>query len=202
MRDLVGVTNPIDAINARLDSFLGVMSGLIAKGVGTLLVPNLPNLGLIPEFRNTEDTSAATDVTEAWNSGLEQRLIDLSATTTSASIFYLDVFGIFGSILDGTSGTSGFNNTADECRSVTFTLPDGSISASSREVECADADSYLFWDKIHPTTAAHEFLGSKAFALLGSDNRSHAVPEPAALWLMLLGLGAFVGRRVTAAKAA
>lgn len=191
MRDLVNVTDPIAAINAQLDSFVGVMSRLVANGVGTLLVPNLPNLGTIPEFAGTAASAAATLASQAWNAGLEQRLISLSATT-SASIFYLDVFGIFGSILDDPAA-SGFTNTTDQCRSVSFFI---------FEIECANADEYLFWDEIHPTTAAHKFLGLEAFALLESGNALRAVPEPAVLWLMLLGFGAVVGRRAMVNKAA
>jgi phospholipase/lecithinase/hemolysin len=193
MRNLVNVTDPIAAINAQLDSFVGVMSRLVTNGVGTLLVPNLPNLGMIPEFASSTASLAATAVSQAWNTGLEQRLIALSATT-SASIFYLDVFGIFGSILDNPAA-SGFTNTTNECRSVSGFF-------GQNENQCANASSYLFWDEIHPTTAAHKFLGLEAFALLDSDNALRAVPEPAVLWLMLLGLGGIVGRRATAAKAA
>ncbi|HEV8078064.1 MAG TPA: SGNH/GDSL hydrolase family protein, partial [Marinobacter sp.] len=191
IRDLAGATDPIAAINAQLDSFVGVMSRLVANGVGTLLVPNLPNLGAIPEFADTAASTAATLASQAWNAGLEQRLISLSATT-SASIFYLDVFGIFGSILDDPTA-SGFTNTTDQCRSVSFFI---------FEIECANADEYLFWDEIHPTTAAHKFLGLEAFALLESGNALRAVPEPAVLWLMLLGFGTVVGRRAMVTKAA
>ena len=194
MRGLAGVADPIAAINAQLDSFVGVMSRLVGNGVGTLLVPNLPDLGLIPEFAGSANRAAATAVSEAWNIGLEQRLISLS-TTTSASIFYLDVFGIFGSVLDGTSVASGITNTTDQCRSVTGIF-------GQNENECANADSYLFWDEIHPTAAAHKFLGLEAFALLSSGSSVRAVPEPAVIWLMLLGLGAVVGRRATAAEPA
>jgi len=189
MRDLVNVTDPIAAINAQLDSFIGVMTRLVANGVGTLLVPNLPNLGMIPEFASSvAASSSATAVSQAWNTDLEQRLIGLSATT-SASIFYFDVFGIFGSILDNPVA-NGFSNTTDQCRSVTFVI---------FENECSTPDEFLFWDEIHPTTAAHKFLGLEAFALLSSGKKV-TVPEPAVVWLMLLGLGAIVGRRVATAN--
>jgi phospholipase/lecithinase/hemolysin len=191
MRDLVGATDPLAEINDRLNSFVGIMEGLLDKGVGTLLVPNLPNLGEIPEFAGKPASKTATAASQAWNTGLEQRLIGLSATT-SASIFYLDVFGIFGSILDNPAA-NGFTNTTDQCRIVSDDF--------ATETACADADTYLFWDEIHPTTAAHKRLGDAAFALLASGNKV-TVPEPAVIWLMLLGIGAVVGRRAMVPKAA
>lgn len=192
MRDLASVTDPIAAINSQLDRFVGVMSRLVGNGMGNLLVPNLPNLGLIPEFAGSENSSAATAVTQAWNTGLEKRLIDLSAAS-AASIFYLDVFGVFEPILGGISGASGITNTTDECRSVSGIFGED-------ENACTNADQYLFWDEIHPTTAAHKLLGKEAFRLLASGETVRAIPEPAALGLMLLGLGAFAGRRMLATR--
>jgi phospholipase/lecithinase/hemolysin len=148
-------------------------------------------LGLIPRLAGTDLSAGATALTQLWNAGLQQRLITLS-TKTSASIFYLDVFGIFGSVLKGTAAASGITNTTDQCRIVSENF--------ETETACDNAASYLFWDEIHPTTAAHKFLGLEAFALLSSGNSVRAVPEPAVIWLMLLGLGAIVGRRATAAK--
>ena len=54
---------------------------------------------------------------------------------------------------------------------------------------CADPDSYLFWDAVHPTTAVHEIVAGQVLAF---------VPEPAALGLLLLAGGALLGRRARA----
>ncbi|WP_144776820.1 SGNH/GDSL hydrolase family protein [Marinobacter maritimus] len=183
MRDLVGNADPLAAINAQLDSWFGMLDGLLNSGVTTLLVPNLPDLGNIPEFRTGPNSSSGTEVSIAWNEGLKQGLDELNETT-DADIFYFDVFGLFNELLMN-PGAFGFSNTRDECRSTTF----------FSESECANADSYTFWDEIHPTTAAHSYLGQRAFDLLASGNSLVKVSEPMTVSLLLLGLVGLWGRR-------
>jgi phospholipase/lecithinase/hemolysin len=191
MRDLVGNANPLAAIDTALDRLTSVISNLITTGASTLLVPNLPDLGSIPEFASTANAASATAVTNTWNSGLLSRMSNLAALT-SASIFYLDVFGTFNDLL-ASPATFGFTNTTDQCRSVTTFL-----GVPISENECANADQFVFWDEIHPTTAAHELLGDTAFTLLSTGNplgfddmeeepEPEPMPLPATLFLLLLG---------------
>lgn len=187
MRDLVGSVDPLAAINATLDSLFGVLGGLVASGAGTLLIPNLPDLGSIPEFRTSAEAASATFVTTAWNTGLEQRVSGLAATT-SASIYFLDVFSVFNDII-ADPAPFGFTNATGECRSV---VSSGFLGLGRTEVECAGAAGYVFWDEIHPTTAAHSQLGASAFALLSSGAAVGTVPAPMTLWLFLFGLLALI----------
>jgi phospholipase/lecithinase/hemolysin len=182
MRDLVGSADPFAAIEATLDRLVGVLGRLIDSGASTLLVPNLPDLGSIPEFRSTSNSGSATLVTNAWNSGLDMRLNGL-ARTTSASIFHLDVFGVFNDIL-ANPAPFGFTNTADECRSVASSF----FGLVQTERTCSGAAGYVFWDEIHPTTSAHAQLGAGAFALLSSGAPLGQVPTPLTVWLLLIGL--------------
>ncbi|QIB64685.1 SGNH/GDSL hydrolase family protein [Kineobactrum salinum] len=182
---LAGDVNPLLAIEARLDALLGMLTGLVDSGANTLLVPNLPDLGSIPQLAGSANAPIATALTTYWNTGLEQRLLDLG-TNNSASIFYFDVFGLFNSIL-ANPAAAGFSNTTEGCRYVEEAGP-GNLPT---EFSCAGADSYLFWDQMHPTTAAHQLLGSSAFELLASGQAIGGpgqVPAPLTLWLLLSGL--------------
>ncbi|WP_417514506.1 SGNH/GDSL hydrolase family protein [Marinobacter sp.] len=187
MRDLVGSADPLAAINLQLDSWFGMLNGLLNSGVTTLLVPNLPDLGSIPEFRAGPDGLSGTEVSTVWNLGLKQGLDELNETT-NADIFYFDVFGLFNDLLTQ-PGAFGFTNTTDECRSVSGFL----IFVSERS--CSSPEDYVFWDEIHPTTAAHSYLGQKAFDLLASGNALVKVSEPMTVSLLLLGLITLWGRR-------
>jgi phospholipase/lecithinase/hemolysin len=188
MRDLVGNADPLAAINTQLDSWLGMLGGLLTSGVKTLLVPNLPDLGRIPEFRTGSDSSSGTAVSTAWNEGLKQGLDELNKTT-DADIFYFDVFGLFNNLLTGPADF-GFANTTSQCRSV-----GRSFFGIPFEQSCSNPAGFVFWDEIHPTTAAHSYLGNQAFRLLESGSSIAKVSEPMTASLLLLALVSLLGRR-------
>ena len=187
MRDLVGNADPLAAVNAQLNSWFDMLGGLLKDGVKTLLVPNLPDLGSIPEFRTGLDSLSGTAVSTAWNQGLEQGLYELNKTT-DASIFYFDVFGLFNNLLNDPNAF-GFTNTTGECRSVVVVI------FVPSEQSCQNPGEFVFWDQIHPTTAAHDYLGKQAYQLLLSGNSIAKVPEPMSLALLLLGITGLWGRR-------
>ena len=185
MRDLVGNSDPIQELANKLFSITGVVANLIAAGATKVLVPNLPDLGRIPEFASTANAASATAVTLAWNAGLLD-FMNLLAQQTSAEIFFLDVFGVFNDLLEAPANF-GFTNTVDQCRGVeTF------LGIPIAETECANPTQFVFWDEIHPTTAAHQLLGQAAFELLTTGNPlgvtvQEDVPAPATVFLFALG---------------
>ncbi|SEO97886.1 SGNH/GDSL hydrolase family protein [Aquisalimonas asiatica] len=182
MRGLSGASDPVAAIDNVLSTFRSSLTGLIDAGAESLMVPNLPNLGMIPEFRGTGEQGQAEAVSIAWNDGLNAMLEDL-ASETEAEFYYLDVFGIFADVLENPEAL-GFTNLTDECRGVFL----GFI-----ETECSNSDEYVFWDDIHPTTASHANIANNAFDLLQSGPNVGQVPVPATFGLMALGL-LFIGR--------
>ncbi len=185
MRDLVGNANPLAAIGAKLSSLEQMLTNLIGTGATNFLIPNLPDLGLIPENRGTGNQANASAVTRAWNEGLLEMLTGLSGM---ASFYHLDVFSAFNDILDNPS-TYGFTNTTGQCRST------GGSFFNPTEISCANADSWVFWDAIHPTRAAHAVLGNAAYNLLVNGSPLSQVPVPATLLLALLALGLMGGAR-------
>lgn len=184
VRDLVGNPDPIDIIDQQLDALFGTFGRLLDSGVTRLLVPNLPNLGAIPENLGTSNQASATAATQAWNDNLLTRLFDLNEST-SADIFFLDVFSIFDDIL-ADPASEGFANTTGQCRSTNF----------FGESECNNPETFVFWDAIHPTTAAHRILGEEAFRLVSTGNALVKASAPATLILLSLFVAALMfGRK-------
>ncbi|BAU10286.1 GDSL family lipase [Leptolyngbya sp. NIES-3755] len=119
------------------------LQSLIESGAKRLLVANLPNLGQLPATRNTEASQKLTNFAIAYNQSLATTLNQFRKP--DIAIAELDVFGIYQNAIKN-PGQFGFTNVTAAC-----------LGSS------ANCDRYLFWDGIHPTTAAHKVLGDFAF---------------------------------------
>lgn len=182
MRDLVGSSAPLMMITSIMGNFQAMLTEMILGGAATLLVPNLPDLGSIPEFRSGSNSVSGTEVSTLWNQALQSMLLGL-AMQYQVDIFMLDVFGIFDRIL-ADPASEGFVNTTGECRSIRR-----NFFGIASEVSCANAHTYVFWDEIHPTSRAHQVLGREAYALLASGQTvNFQVSAPATMLLLVSGL--------------
>ncbi|GAP96715.1 SGNH/GDSL hydrolase family protein [Leptolyngbya sp. NIES-2104] len=129
-------TTSIDNLNRSLQS-------LIQSGAKRLLVANLPDLGQLPATRNTEASQKLSNFAATYNRSLQTTLDQLRKP--DLSIAELDVFRLYQTAIK-TPDQYGFTNVTNAC-----------LGSS------ANCDRYLFWDGIHPTTAAHKVLGDLAF---------------------------------------
>jgi len=160
--DFFMLGSPLDAAT-NIDAYVNQLLGIGAKHI---LVPGIPDLGLTPEFHGLPD---ATNWSLAFNAYL---LANLPSQAT-----YLDTFALLHSMVNNPAAY-GFTNVTQPCF-------DGSSV-------CANPDQYLFWDGVHPTTAADAFLAE--------DMKTAVTPEPSIVLLWgtgLLGL-VFVTRRALA----
>jgi phospholipase/lecithinase/hemolysin len=91
---------------------------------------------------------------------LDDELDSLKTLFPSIDIVLLDLFSLTNFLLDNPGGL----NITDAC-----TLQN--VGAG-----CADPNTFVFWDGIHPTTSTH-FLTAQAAA-------APLVPLPAAVWML------------------
>ncbi|HZF80664.1 MAG TPA: PEP-CTERM sorting domain-containing protein, partial [Rubrivivax sp.] len=85
-----------------------------------------------------------------------------------AGVATFDVFG-FGTQVAADPAAFGITNVADAC---------GAVAG-------ANCSQYLYWDGIHPSTAAHALISSSMLQVV-------AIPEPASMLLMAVGLAGLV----------
>ena len=142
-------------------------TGLVAAGAARLLVPNVPNLGLVPEVVGTGAQGLASALSLQLNA-----LVDAGLAGLAADIIRLDVFGLLTDLVaDPTAfGLPAGMNTTDACFDGFVGVP-GTL--------CPNPEQYLFFDRIHPSAVTQQVIGRFASA---------AVPEPASLAVVALGL--------------
>lgn len=128
---------------ASIDNLSRSLQSLIQSGAKRFLVANLPDLGQLPATRTTEASKRLTSFAVTYNQSLATALDRLR--TPELAIAQLDVFRIYQTAIKNPQ-QFGFTNVTAAC-----------LGSS------ANCDRYLFWDGIHPTTAAHKVLGDLAF---------------------------------------
>jgi phospholipase/lecithinase/hemolysin len=138
---------------------------LAAAGARNFLVPNLPDLGLTPSARMEGEVSLAHDYSVVFNTELANQLGSLDATLPAINIHRFDTFALLNDVVQNPVNY-GLTDVTNPC----FTL---------LGITCDNPEARLFWDDFHPTTAAHAILAA-GFAT--------AVPEPAAIFMFMLGL--------------
>jgi phospholipase/lecithinase/hemolysin len=124
------------------------VTALANNGATRLLVMNLPRLGDVPRNRGTASQATLNNQSAAYNDLLAASMAGLE-TMLGIDITLFDVETTFDRLLNDPSAF-GFTNT---------TQPAYGNNA-------VDPDTSVFWDEIHPTTAAHAVLADAAFVAL------------------------------------
>lgn len=141
---LYGTTSTIGAI-ANLSNAL---DSLLTAGAKTVLVANLPDLGKIPATYNTAKANSLSAVTNQHNLELSKSINALQQKFgPNKNIIQFDTNRLYRDAITQPA-QFGFTNVTASCLS----------SVTS----CNNPDQFLFWDAIHPTTAAHRILADAA----------------------------------------
>lgn len=166
----LGQTDPTAAIA----NLAGTVAQLAAAGGEHFFVPGLGDLSLTPAFLSS--IANLTPQQQAFlTAQLRTQVLGFNAALAATmdnlepalgiEIVSFDVFALLHSVLPL------FANVTQPC------LSQDPVTAAP--VICSDPNSFLFWDGVHPTTAAHRILGLQFAA---------AVPEPGPLTLVTLAL--------------
>lgn len=146
-----------------------VIQLLYANGAREFLVPNMPDLSLTPFGLSLPPLQQAGlhALSLGFNAGLSGALGQLQALP-GIQITPFDTFALLASI-SADPGSFGFTDATTPCIQ--------GILVGSPTV-CADPNSHVFWDSVHPTAAANQVVGN-AFAQAVTP-----VPEPSTLVLL------------------
>lgn len=157
---------------------------LASEGAAHFLIPNIPDLGLLPLttgngvlVRNEFATAASAAFNDALSVVLEGfPMLDIRT---------FDTFALLNEVVANPEAF-GLTDVRHWCMEQTLG-PDG---APQFDVLCSaeEASGHLFWDAMHPTTVVHQMLADALFDTL-------QIPEPGTFALLLAGLGACSLRR-------
>ena len=127
-----------------------LVNQVATAGAGTVLVTNLPRLGITPQFNQGPGAPAAplADFAgQSFNSALLTSLTATAAAQANTNIILMDLYKI-SDPLAANPGAFGLTNVTDACfNGVTV---------------CANPDGYLYWDGVHPTAAGHRLIAALA----------------------------------------
>ncbi len=157
----------VNVVGAATD-LVGIVSDLLAAGAQKILVPNLPDLGMTPEVTQFGQGAgaASTARTLQFNTDLATGLDALAA---GERVVTFDLFGLLEEIVaDAAAGGTqfGITNVVDDCwEGGPAGLGLGNPLLGSYP-QCAEPETYLFWDIVHPTTVVHELFAERIYQRL------------------------------------
>ncbi|NEQ24789.1 MAG: SGNH/GDSL hydrolase family protein [Microcoleus sp. SIO2G3] len=155
------------------------IEALIADGARHIVVGNLPRLGQLPATRN-RDTAAALDRLTINHNQQVQALVAEFGQRDGMEMRLLDVNRLFERAI---AGEFNFTNVTEPC----LDLQAGTI--------CSNPERYLFWDGIHPTTAAHQRISEAALPLsmaISAASESDRQATPSSLGIVAFVFGSLV----------
>ena len=181
-------------LNEAVANTVGAISGLYADGMRSLLYYEVPDLSVVPDYKELGSQFAADAGTLAkdFNTDVLNAVKDLSGL----NVFDVPIFSAIDKIVADPSAF-GLTNVTTPCFSGDFETP-GSV--------CADPDQSLFWDGEHPTKVGQALTADLAFDVLTGTTDPALVPEPST-WAMILigftglGLAGWRARRTRMAQA-
>ncbi|WP_457420275.1 SGNH/GDSL hydrolase family protein [Roseateles sp. P5_E7] len=173
------------AVGSSMQSISAAIQTLAGLGATHFLIPNLPDLALIPAI-NSRGSAGLSFLAHGASTAFNDALADTLALPAFSA---LDIrpFDVYAAHADITANPSAYDfaNVTDAC--YTGSVSGQALPGGPAPSVCSSPADYLYWDYEHPTQALHAVLGAQALAA--------AVPEPSQWLLMALGVAVLVGMR-------
>jgi phospholipase/lecithinase/hemolysin len=142
-------------------------------GAEVIVVPNIIDLGLTPLANNNEVSDVLTQLSITHNESLTASLDTIRDNYPDARIIEIDVYEIFNHIFEQSENKTETGTTTNiypgPLTPVTLdpNLLPGSLAAY--EAASAQAEDYLWWDSVHPTTAVHKIFSDQILEIIESE---------------------------------
>jgi outer membrane lipase/esterase len=157
--------DPMPRLQTAVQGVVNTVLAFKSAGARTILVPLMPNLGVVPSITALGPQAAgfASALSVAFNQALTQAL----APIEGPNIILFDTFGFLTQVVLQ-PGLYGFTNSTEPCYT-------GFVAPNPAATVCAQPDEYVFWDVEHPTTRLHAVLAEALFTtVLRCSNQGKA----------------------------
>ncbi|SUD92179.1 autotransporter domain-containing protein [Psychrobacter phenylpyruvicus] len=161
------VANADSIISDAVSDELSAIKKLNDNGANYILVPNIPDVGLTPDFVNTPFASFGSDLVSKYNEALYQ-----GVKNSGANVIPLDTFSLLQKVAADLSAY-GFSNVTDKaCKDVS------SVECGREDLAKPGAEnSYFFADGVHPTGRAHKMIADYATAVVTAPSQVSVLPH-------------------------
>ncbi len=167
-RAALASTNPASLTGAQAQTFTGAsaltavgqLAALQAAGARTIIVANLPNIGIAPGFRGTAGAASVSGLVFVFNSTLNGGIASLHD-----GIVALNTYALVNEVL-ADPGMYGFTNTTGTACNLTLTGGSSLFCTPAAYVTPTANQTYLFADGVHPTGAGQRLIAQVALATL------------------------------------
>jgi outer membrane lipase/esterase len=155
-------------LQAAANAQIAQIGRLRAAGARYILVFNIPDIGITPGFVGTPGAAQATQAAAGYNTALFTGL-----QATGQRVIPVDAFSILNDVRANASAFGFTNVTGVAC------LPVGSssLTCSAANSVPGSAQTYLFADAVHPTSAAHRIIADVVVALIEGPNSYSVMAE-------------------------
>ncbi len=153
-------------------NIIAAIQRLYATGARTVMVLNLPDLGLIPMTAGTPQSGALSELSRAHNMLLASSLGTLQANLPDLNLIPIDVNVVLQQLPVLAPGINVMLPALDALLPVPPPNPPMSTCVFVNPATCRDVPTFnvglqfLFWDAEHPTTGVHQLLGTYLFQQL------------------------------------
>jgi outer membrane lipase/esterase len=144
----------------------GQLSALQAAGARTIVVMNLPDIGVAPSFRGTSNQGSVSGLVFVYNSTLNTAIGSLGD-----GIVPINAYAFFNEI-QANPGAFGLTNTTATACNLAL-LPGGSslFCTPGAYVNPTANQTYAFADGVHPSGASHALLAKLVVATLAAPGQ-------------------------------
>ncbi len=156
--DLIGYGRTVESVLASEQSAL---QSLITSGAKNILVLNLPDLSKSPKmsaamgFKTQAERDTLLANVNLLNTSLVSLVATLKAQNPAVNIRLFDARSVVDAMLSNPA-LYGVTNTTQSCLDINQDETLNYARTHGIRPGCTDADTYLFWDLLHPTTRAHK----------------------------------------------